>query len=464
MNRIATTLMAGCATLLSACSTGDIGRRQPFLYEPGAPVRMGGGPTQGPIRERQIDLQETLKSALTSAGGAAPSGTLDDLVEAADRSPANLRIRNLVAGQWISASEANCVVYLQGLRSGQVTSRIGFDFLSAGLAGASAISTPASSAKLLAALSGFSTAEASSLDRNIFAQQGAEIIADAIDQLRAEDLEILKKHLKEDYATWSLPMAMRDLFAYHGDCSMLRGFSKLKNAVVAREQDIANIRKAAAAIQAKNGSGAQVAAVVAAFESSGVTGVSPASDATPVDDWDSDLKALIATASGCISAMTSTDPATFTCDAGAPKTWENKFKQLAKTAVDLHAEPLRIAAKGDVPKDLGKFNAEKAATVSEFVKNANDMMVGLAKRRVALADALAAIDPKTPASAVPPLVAAVSTLDVNLTAYPADADPVFFTALMTAKGVSGIASANGATVAAAALAAAKSSLADKSAT
>lgn len=335
---------------LAGCASGQINAPGRLRTEAGAAAK---GPDGLPLRERQIDLAAILRGELQQAGirivdgapsvpieGRAPGLTAEDnrktlylpasadsltsldlLIAGVDRAPDARAIRNDVMTSWMAASTANCVVYVQSLRGGQVGARLATDFLSGGLAAASSLATPEGSARLLAALSAFSTAEGASIDRNIFAQQGAELVADAILQLRAQSRARLEGKLSASYNEYSMGLAMVDLYEFHNDCSMLRGLARMREAVVGREQTIQSIRAAAAAVQRAGGSPQEIVAVIGALQD-GAPSTTPAPAPTRADGRD--LARLHTAATGCLNALK--EPLK-----DAAKTTDDALSELAKT-------------------------------------------------------------------------------------------------------------------------------------
>ena len=169
---------------------------------------------------------------------------IDPLIAAVGQNGDRKFIRNDVVSALISASTANCYAYLKNLRGDQVSSRLLFDALSGGFATAGSLVVPTQTAHLLGGLSAFSTAEGSSFDRNIFAQQAAEAVGDAILQLRAEDLTKINHSMTLPYNEWPLGLALADVMAFHGDCSVTRGLTQMQGAIQQREVEINVVRQA----------------------------------------------------------------------------------------------------------------------------------------------------------------------------------------------------------------------------
>ncbi|HVY35165.1 MAG TPA: hypothetical protein VG960_12185 [Caulobacteraceae bacterium] len=312
---------------LSACANGRINTNWPFPVEPAAAMSTDTPNRNRPLRQMQVNLitllsEELRHDGMTIMNGAEPAnptaGTvylgrnsgqlataqdvaLERLMAAVPKANHPRQIRNDVVSAFVGASTANCTVYVQALRSGQVSTRMASDFFAGGFAAASSLAAPPASAKLLSALSAFSTAEGSSVDRNIFAQQGAELVADAILQLRATDRAGIEAKMSSEYDAWPLGLALADLFAYQGDCSMLRGFSKMRDALVAREQAISAIRTAAGAVEKSGGSSAQIVAVLEGLPSA--QALAGPTAPTAAEDWSPDLGKLRDTAKACLNDL-----------------------------------------------------------------------------------------------------------------------------------------------------------------
>jgi hypothetical protein len=403
-------LAAACAVALAGCATGKIDTRYPFPTEAASPVSKAGG---APLRQMQVDLGALLVSRLTKDGGVVPStvpspittqSQLDQAIAAVRDAGHPKQVRNDVVASWVAASTANCGVYVQALRSGQVTTRLATDFFSGGLAAASSLAAPVRTAKLLSALSAFSTAEGASVDRNIFAQQGAELVADAILQMRAEDRTKIEASMARSYDEWPMGLAMADLFDFHKDCSMLRGFTRMRVALEQREQDVAATRASGAPLLVTTG-------------------------------WNHDLLKLQADAARCLADATeklSAKPAdlvTITAaefgTAGAcqssPNNWANGFNVAAVGALPTAAAltgPGVTPAQVKAALDAAEQANDKAA--ADLLKTRGDARVAALSQvsKVSMGDASQVVKILTDAGAAA-----------------ADPDPVLAQALKAAKAI-----------------------------
>ena len=226
---------------------------------------------------------------------------LDRLVAAVGVSPRKDDIRNDVVNQLMAASKGNCVGYLKSLRGQQVTSRLAFDALAGGFATAGSIVSSASMAKLLAGLSAYSTAENASVDRNVFALQAEETIADAILKLRAEDEDKLVQKMTLSYDAWPLGRALGDVFDYHGDCSLMRGLTQVSGALEQREQSINIVRNAAAQAQTNPQTATAMLQLLSSMQTPQATSVLPV--LSQASAWSKDLQAAVAAQVTCIEAV-----------------------------------------------------------------------------------------------------------------------------------------------------------------
>ena len=414
---------------LTACASGRIDTGYPFPIEPAAPASSGAGKT--PLRQMQVHLDTLLIDGLSRSGVKPQAAGLDDLMSAVSSSPDRMAIRNDVVSAIVAASTANCTVYVQALRSGQVNSRLLTDLFAGGLATASSIAVPPASAKLLSALSALSTAEGSSVDRNIFAQQSAELIADAILQLRSADLAAIRANMKTSYDDWSLGMALADLFSFQGDCSMVRGFSKMRDALTAREQAVQSIRAAAGAVEKAGGSPAQIVAVLSGL--SGDQALAPPA-ANLSDDWASDLTRMQSAGAACIDAYFAelqTHPAetldeaqkaikTGACDTSAGP-WFSAYLTIAWAAIDADAHIQAARASPDLL-------AKEAATVkAAYADTAGRKAADNVSSRTLAMQALAAWSVGRSYDDL------INTLTLLGGADYATADPVFTAAIAAAK-------------------------------
>lgn len=408
-------IAVGCAACLAGCANGNINTVWPFLTEPGAAARVGASP----LREHQVDLRALLVSEFasrqftvaTSGAGRANvivvSGddqtTLDQLIAAVDQVPRREQLRNDVAGALIAASTANCNIYLQAVRSGQVSSRLASDFFAGAFATASSIATPARSADILAGLSALSTAAGSSVDRNIFAQQGAELVAEAILTQRDERRTGIETQLTRSYETYPMGMALADLYEFHGDCSMLRGMTRLREAITTREQTVQAIRSAALAVERSGGSAHTVVSVLA--------GLTPTNPPPPAEfaggATDADLRALRAAGADCIDAAFQRFAAQGTedvaadigalsaaCPAPKEKEWRSGYQQAARGALTDQGPAIQAALQplqdGTPEARTTALAALKTAVHQAYAQHAEPMVASNLAARALLLQILAA--------------------------------------------------------------------------
>lgn len=383
---------AACLLLTTGCVDGSVHGPNPWLFEPGAAAKT----SSTPLRERQVNLPAVLHAALKendSISGAVKDrgkGTgyleglptndeayteidLDKLILAADMS-GDKAIRNSVIAQLMAASTTNCGIYLNGLRSGQVQSRLLSDIAATAFGIAGSLTEPIESARLLSGLAAFSTSAGASVDRNIFAQQGAELVADAIVQLRATDRTYIEGRMTEDLTRWPMGLALTDFARFHADCSMLRGLSQMREAVTAREFEVRAVRSAALAVARSGGSAEEVAAAiagtgehVAAYRQAAAPTTTAANSDLRVDLDRMRLAALkcfnSATKAFSDSAGDQTTPPVL-CSDGPSTKWENRYivwvnkalKDIALAAADNHTEADQNYAKANAAVEAAKSN------------------------------------------------------------------------------------------------------------
>lgn len=386
--RVSVVLGVVAAIGLSGCATGRINSRWPFPVEAAS---AGAVTTGAPLRQMQIDLNQLLERALApdpvdQLKALPPEAKLSALLEAVDRSPRREKIRDTVVTQLIAASTANCAVYVQAMRSGQVTSRLSTDLLATGFGLAGSLTSPIENSRFLSSLSAMSTATGASIDRNIFAQQGAEMVADSIMQLRETGRQNLERKMKQSYEDWPIGLALADVFAFHGDCSMLRGFSRMREAVILRDQAVKVARLNALEVATRGGSGVEVAAAVAgverAYQSAGtneLSGPATASAGVPIND----LREMRTAAFDCLAAAHSAmnEDREMTLDkvlakppfaaggacAKIDSRWDRKF-------VGLVVDALGKAKGGAVDKVQADAEAAKTAPTAEAVKAAENLV------------------------------------------------------------------------------------------
>lgn len=439
---------------MAACSTGAINGRWPYPVEPAAASGLG----EEPLREHQVDLPALLESELEAQGvrvntDGSSRAQFDQLVAMVDQAKRPEDIRRDVAAAWINASTANCNVYLQALRSGQVSSRLMTDFFSGAFATAASLATPPASADILAGLSAFSTAQGSSVDRNIFAQQGAELVAEAIVQIRAERRAQIESRLRRPYNEYPLGLTLADLYEFHGDCSMLRGFARMREAVVAREQTVQSVREAAAAVQRSGGGPEQIVAALSALERAPETGSgllsSPSLDADLSRFRSDGLKCLeLASAALTTGAAADADGAlAAAADACGARGWSNGFTAKANEALkaseaDILARLADVAAaRGALPADQTTSDALteadaalKAAmeeALAEYNKRADQFSASAIASRRLLILMLDSWDPTRPADDVAAAIRGIG--GALISTNPGEGDPVFDLALAAAE-------------------------------
>jgi hypothetical protein len=203
------------------------------------------------------------------------------------------RARNSVVSQLVAASVHNCHLYMQSLRGGQVGARTTADLATSTFGVAGAGMEPVSTSRALSSPAALSTAWGASWDRNVYADQAAEMVADEIRKLRLTERAALEAKYVLPYADWPMAAALADVADFHNSCTMLRGVSLIQDAVLNRERSVRAVRLAA--VQAREAGGGPEAIVAA------VSGVAEAF--LGVGDFDDDLRSSI----GAGSAIGSRD-------------------------------------------------------------------------------------------------------------------------------------------------------------
>lgn len=328
MKRILCALAVWATMGLTACA--DLkGPHMAFRTEPLPPVVISTYDADGAInktesmREHQVDVATVLAAALqhyglkadfkTSSkessnnnqinlGGLSPDQSLGVLIIFAE---SNLnedqlaKVRTGVANQLVYASNTNCSAYLLGLRGGQVGSRLSTDLLSMGFSLTGALVKIPETAKRMSAYAGTATAIGATIDRDVFSQQAAELIADAIVQKRDTYEKALEANYSSSYKDWPLGTVLANIASYHQECSVTRGMASMREVVVAREQTIQALRTAAVAVEQNGGDGKQVLAVMSGFNpSSGKAFVIPAVETKKSYTDDLDMVAKLAAQCG----------------------------------------------------------------------------------------------------------------------------------------------------------------------
>ena len=264
---------------LTACASGsNLDPNAAFRTEPAAVASVSGVQ----LREYQLDLSQQLtkpdcspKSVAmppgtdTSAAQVAAQKELTRLVRCTEEEPdlaVRKALRNELVSDLIMASNANCNVYLLGLRGGQVTARMTTDTVSTTSGIIGALVKPAGTIRAFSAISALSTALGASVDRNIFAMQSAELAADAIKHLREDDRTVLDQKKTRDYDDWPIGEAVADVLDYHSDCSMLRGLTRMHDALTTREAAVSATRQALLALAENNVQGAPLEKVIQSLD------------------------------------------------------------------------------------------------------------------------------------------------------------------------------------------------------
>lgn len=278
--------------LLAAALGGCASHRTPNdgwpRMEAITPSMVGGTP----LREYQVDVVALMRQAIcesadkpagcaVAADAGTPYGEYAAYLTLGDEVGSEA-VRNTVVSQVVAASVHNCHIYLQSLRGGQVAARTGTDLVTSTMSVAGAALEPLSTSRALSSLAALSTSYGATWDRNVYADQAAEMIADELRKLRLTEREALESKYALPYAEWPMAVAMADVAEFHHSCTMLRGISLIQDAVVNRERSVRAVR--IAATEARDAGGGPDAVVAA------VSGVARAFLGT--SDFDRGLTAL----------------------------------------------------------------------------------------------------------------------------------------------------------------------------
>jgi hypothetical protein len=172
--------------------------------------------------------------------------------------------RNAIIGQMIAASEKNCENYLLGLREAQITGRTtaSLGAVTFGLAGG--LTSPARNANILSSIGSLFSTTGAVLDRNLFAEQGIELIVIQIRQMRDETRTKIEANMaKPTYGEYPIGLALADVFRYHGQCNVMSGLSRLDQVVRDRDSTVRATNIVASELAARGATGQQIAAAVA---------------------------------------------------------------------------------------------------------------------------------------------------------------------------------------------------------
>ncbi len=396
-----------CALLLGGCVSagGELARQTGIRSEPTTPSTAGGTV----LREHRVDLIQVLATALdeedaplfarTSANAHLSHLILKlDLLD--DRRKQQV-IRNSVVGQLMDASVKNCSVYLQSLRGGQVAARTTFDILASGLGLAGGIATPERSAKLLSSLGAMATATGASVDRNIFAEQGVELVAEEIEKARDRRWLEISRKTGLSYHAWSLGFALADIDSFHHDCSMLKGLGLMRDAVVTRDLLVKAARLSAAKAAREGASGLAIAAAIAGLEEAAL-GEDTTPSSVPTDDSSSPL-----------GSSPNSEPLDLEVKRAAALKCLDDLRE--KLAADPEATVATLVKDDAFQKEAGCLEADWAGRYAKLALDAARASEALAGAQTFTPEAEAA-DKKTkdealksPTAAIPPLKTAFET-------------------------------------------------------
>jgi hypothetical protein len=276
--------LAGCA---------DSGDPEPGRIRTEAATPAGYGTIAPPnklglrsLYERRVDIIALVAPYYPSSSKGAVSGEsdFDTWMATVDKDPdtaRQMKVRNTVAQAIVDASTRNCDAYLNSLRGDQVANRTFSDILATGFGIAGGLTNPVQNAKILSSLGGFSTAFGASIDRNVFAQQAVELIADQIKKYRATERTTIEAKYSKSYADWSLGEAMADVAEYHADCSLMKGLVLTQDSLTKREALVQAARAAAQKAVDGGAAGQTVANIVDAIAQAGSDQSATASPPTP---------------------------------------------------------------------------------------------------------------------------------------------------------------------------------------
>lgn len=131
--------------------------------------------------------------------------------------------RNDLQDRLIAASNQRCGAYLRTLTSSKSQTQMGWGGLATLLSGAASVTTPASTAKVLAAGSTVSNAFLSLYNESYFSNLTLTVISAGISKQRKEVLDNITAHRNEDLTKYPVNRAIADALTYHSACNVISG-------------------------------------------------------------------------------------------------------------------------------------------------------------------------------------------------------------------------------------------------
>jgi uncharacterized protein YceK len=231
-------LLGGCGTLVKDRSQVPVSPVGGFGTAMGSPKTIGpNGPNDTAWRNADVI---TLDLPLLIGRYA---GTQPHVIEvafadfdAAGTADQRAERRNAIVGAVIMASDKNCDVYLEYLHGNQIAIK-GISSAAATIfSGAAAITTPARSSSLLAALGSASTGVGGNLSEAVFSNRAVEVIVSGIRAERAALRNEMEDRMASvPYGAWPLPLAIGDGLKYHGRCNAISGLAYLQGTAEANK-------------------------------------------------------------------------------------------------------------------------------------------------------------------------------------------------------------------------------------
>jgi len=228
-------LLAGCGSIVKDRSQVPLSPVGGFGMNMG--TRDAPEPTAGRPGWRNADVVVLDLPVLISGyteGAAGPSHTIEEALAKFDTGgdPADRATRrNAIVGAVLMASDKNCDVYLEYFHGNQIAIKSISSVSSTILSGAAAVTTPASSSRILAALGSAATGVGGNLNDAAFSSRAADVIVSGIRAERAGLRRELDERMRDTgYSAWPLSLALADALRYHGRCNAISGLSYLQGA------------------------------------------------------------------------------------------------------------------------------------------------------------------------------------------------------------------------------------------
>jgi hypothetical protein len=133
------------------------------------------------------------------------------------------RIRNGLQDRIIAASNQRCGEYKDFLKRFDSESNITLGWLATATAGAGAVTTPASAARVLSGIAAVLSGWRAEVNEAYLNKLTVQVVTNGIEGKRNDILTAISKRQKESLVDYSLQRAIADAATYHHNCSLISG-------------------------------------------------------------------------------------------------------------------------------------------------------------------------------------------------------------------------------------------------